>query len=314
MASEAQIQSAFKTGVRGIIDDVSFNRLRDAISRGDYATAVDVLNIDATAFEGLRAALVQTFAEAGVSEITGMRFKPTVRWNGATPQAEEYARTARRHMEDLARDMRAAVSWQIGDSVALGRSANRTALDLVGRIGASGRREGGIVGLNDQRTQWVASLRQALIEGRPVDRVLLTANERRMIDRGNLTEAQIDRITQSYANRQLLSRGKAIARTERGLALNQGAYSAWVQAAERLNLPYTAIRKEWVHNGAHLHERYHHIALANGGAIPLAQPFIVSGWNAQYPHDPNLPAGEVINCDCTVRYSIMKNWRSYVGT
>lgn len=308
MPTEAQIQSAFRSGVRGIIDDASFARLRDAISRGDYATAVDVLNIDATAFEGLRAALVQTFAEGGVSEVDGMRFRPAVRWNGASPQAEEYARTARRHMDDLASDMRAAVSWQIGDSIALGRSANRTALDIVGRIGASGRREGGIVGLNDQRTQWVASLRQALLDGRPVDRALLTANERSMIERGNLTEAQIDRITQSYANRQLLSRGKAIARTERGLAINQGAAEAWRQAADKLNLPYSAIRKKWKHNGAHLHERYHHIALAREPAIPLTQPFSVAGHDAQYPHDPNLPAGEVVNCSCTVRYSIPRSY------
>lgn len=310
MATERQILQEFRKSVKDIVDSARFGALRDALTRGDYGSAVQAVGIDDAAFDGLRAMLVATYAEGGVSEVTGMRFKPPVRWNGVTPQGEEYARLARDHMRDLASDMRAAVSWQIGDSLALGRSANRTALDLVGRIGASGRREGGIVGLNEQRTKWVASLRMALENGEPVKRGLLTASEQRMVDRGDLTPSQIDRITQSYANRQLLSRGKAIARTERGLAINQGAYSAWVQAAEKLGVPYSAIRKKWKHNGSHLHERYHHIALASEPAIPLSQPFIVGGFNAQYPHDPNLPAGEVINCDCTVAYSIPRNWRN----
>lgn len=310
MASEQQILSAFRKGVRGIVDDAPFSRLRDAIRSGDYGSAVRELRIAPESFEDLRAALVETFAQSGVSQVTGMRFPQRVVWNGASPLAEEYARLARDHMGDLAVSVREAVSWQIGDSIAFGRSANQTALDLVGRVGASGRREGGIVGLNQQRTQWVAGLRQKLLTGQPVDLTLLTAAERNLIDKGDLSAAQIERIVQSYSNRQLLSRGKAIARTERGLAVNQGAYSAWVQAAERLGVPYSSIRKKWKHNGSHMYERLEHIALGNQPSIPLPQSFIVGGYNAQYPHDPNLPAGEVINCDCTVVYSIPRSLRN----
>lgn len=304
MATEQQILKAFQNGVRGIVDDAPFGRLRDAIRSGDYGAAVELLSIYPEQFDELRVALVETYAQGGVSEVSGMRFKPRVVWNGATPQSEQYARTATAHMEDLAESMRSAVSWQIGDSLAFGRSANQTALDLVGRIGASGKREGGIVGLNDQRTAWVAGLRKKLLAGDPVDLTLLTAAERKMIDDGNLSTQQIERIVQSYANRQLLSRGKAIARTERGLAINQGRYSAWVQAADRLGVPYTSVRKKWKHNGAHKYERYEHIALGNQPAIPLPQTFVVGGHDALYPHDPMLPASEVINCDCTVVYSI----------
>lgn len=304
MATEQQILKAFMNGVRGIVDGAPFGRLRDAIRSGDYVAAVEELRIYPEQFDELRVALVDTFAQGGVSEVTGMRFKPRVVWNGASPLAEQYARTARDHMDDLALSIRGAVSWQIGDSIAFGRSANQTALDLVGRIGASGQREGGIVGLNQQRTQWVAGLRKKLLAGEPVDLTLLTQAERGLIEKGNLTAAQIERIVQSYSNRQLLSRGKAIARTERGLANNQGRYAAWVQAAERLGVPYSSIRKKWKHNGPHRYERPEHIALGNQPAIPLPQSFVVNGHDARYPHDPNLPAAEVINCDCTVVYSI----------
>lgn len=310
MPTEQQILTEFRKSVRNITDNVRFNALRDALYRGDYDAAVRAIDIDEAAFDGLRAMLVETYAEGGINEVSGMRFRPAVRWNGATPQAEEYARLARSHMSDLAADMRAAVSWQIGDSVAFGRSANRTALDLVGRVGANGVRQGGIVGLNDQRTKWVSSLRRALENGEPVQRDLLTETERRMIDRGGLSQEQIDKIVQAYSNRQLLSRGRAIAKTERGLAINSGAYAAWAQAAEKLGVPYTAIRKQWVHEGVHKHERWDHVALSRMGAIPLPMPFNVGGYNAQYPHDPNLPTGEVVNCQCRVKFSLDRNWRN----
>lgn len=310
MPTEQQIQAEFKRSVRSIVDASRFNTLRDLIAAGRYDDAVASLDISDAAFDGLRAMLVATYAEGGVSEVTGMRFNHPVRWNGVTAEGEAYARLARDHMADLASDMRAAVSWQIGDSLAFGRSANRTALDIVGRVGASGKREGGMVGLNDQRAKWVSSLRQALENGEFVKRGLLTAAEQRLVDKGNLTQAQIDRITQSYANRQLLSRGKAISRTERGLAINQGAWSAWVQAADKLGVPREAIRKKWKHNGTHMRERWEHVALANEAAIPMDRMFNVNGWGANHPHDVTLPASEVVNCSCTVSYSIPRGWRN----
>lgn len=311
MATEQQLQSAFKRGVRNIVDATRYGTLRDAISRGDYSGALSAIDIDDAAFDELRGMIVQTYAEAGVNAITGQRWPYPVRWSSATPEAEEFARQATRHMQDLAADMRAAVSWQIGDSIALGRSANRTALDLVGRIGASGKREGGIVGLNDQRTKWVADLRKKLESGEYVGNGLLTAAERRQIERGELTQAQIDRITQSYANRQLLSRGRAIARTERGLAVNMGQMEAWRQAADKGGIPYSAIIKEWRHTGVHEHERITHVAANKDTVRGLYTPFDIGGIPMQYPHDPMAPASEVINCQCRVHMRLPSNWRQY---
>ena len=133
MPTEQQVQAEFKRSVRSIVDASRFNLLRDLIAQGRYDDAVASLDITDSAFDGLRAMLVEAYAEGGVSEVTGMRFNHPVRWNGVTAEGEAYARLARDHMSDLVSDMRAAVSWQIGDSLALGRTANRTALDIVGR-------------------------------------------------------------------------------------------------------------------------------------------------------------------------------------
>lgn len=312
MATEAQIVTAFKQGVRSIVGAARFGALRSAIERGDYESALRAVDIEDAAFDKLRAAIVETYAQGGVDTVSGMRLPFEVRWNSATPNAERFAReVVGGNITQITGDMRAAVRWQIGDSVALGRSANRTALDIVGRVGASGAREGGIVGLNEQRAKWVADLRYKLANGLSVDNGLLTSAERRLIERGELSPAQIDRIVQSYSNRQLLSRGKTIARTERGMAINMGRVEAWRQAVYKGGIPESALVKTWKHNGAHIHERITHMSASGDSVIGLNTPFQIGASLLQYPHDPTAPAREVINCDCTVNIALPKNWRQY---
>lgn len=311
MATEAQIRSAFQKGVRDTLSGASYGALRDSIARGDYYSALAAVDIDAAAFDELRRLIVQTYAEGGIDAISGVRWPVNTRWNSATPDAEYFARnTVGQNITWITNDMRDAVRWTMGDGIALGRSNNRIALDIVGRVGASGQREGGIVGLNRLQAEWVRNYREKLLAGDFPSNTLLTAAERRLIERGNLTAAQIDRLTQSYSNRLLLSRGKTIAKTERGLAINSGRMEGYRQGAAKGGIPLSALRKEWVHNGVHKHERLEHVALSRDPAIPFTQPFDVNGHSAKMPHDPSLPASEVISCSCEVKVTIPKGWRN----
>lgn len=312
MATEQQIQREFLRAVRDTVDGARFGALRDAVARGDYQAAIDAVDIDEAAFDGLRAMILETYAQGGVDAITGVRWPGNVRWNSATPQAESYARdVVGRDITAITEDMRAAVRWTMGDGLAFGRSNNRIALDIVGRVGKSGKREGGIVGLNERQAEWVRGFREKLVAGVPVDSALLTATDRKLIERGNLTAAQIDRLTQSYANRQLRSRGLTIARTERGLAVNMGTMEGYRQGAEKTGIPTRALEKEWIHAGVNRKDRPSHVA-ANGDKVRgLDTPFTVGGYTCQFPHDPTLPASEVINCGCRVRVRVPRSWREY---
>lgn len=313
MATERQIEQAFLRGVRSIVDAVQFNAIRAEIARGDFASAVAGLDIEEAAFDELRTLLIETYAQGGVNEITGRRWPVPVRWNSATPQAEQFARyVIGEHITEIVRDTRDAVRWTMGDSIAFGRSANQTALDIVGRVGPSGRREGGILGLNTQRAQWVSGFRRKLMEdpASVANNALLTATQRRLLAKGEpLTQSQINAIMRTYENAQLLSRGKAIAVTERGNAINGGAVEAWRQAAEKLRVPISALVKEWRHIGAHKHERLSHLMASGSKVAGLNTPFQIGIHSMQYPHDPMAPASEVINCHCQVRISLPRNWR-----
>lgn len=316
MATEAQLQKAFQNGARLIADQAAVGSLKDALRRGDLTAAMSAVNVDEAAWDELRVLLVQTYAEGGVSEVSGIALRDRPRWKSASPRAEEYARNViGGHITRITNDAREAVRWTIGDSVAFGRSVDRTALDIVGRIGPSGR-TGGIVGLNKQQAEWVANMRRWLatdparaMEYGKRDR-RFDATIRKAIDGKPLTAAQIDQITARYSDNLLRVRGLTIARTERGSAINAGRYEAWYQAAERAGLPLQAIWKEWRHSSRMMEPRLSHIA-ANGDRVQgLETPFNIGGVMAQYPHHPGLPASEVINCGCTVRYGINRRWRN----
>lgn len=316
MATETQIQKAFLDGVKDIVDSARYGLLRDAIMRGDYQSALDAVDIDEAAFDKMRALILETYAQGGVNAQTGVRWPVQVRWNSATPQAEAFARNVvGENITLITNDMRDAVRWTMGDGIAFGRSNNRIALDIVGRVGASGSREGGIVGLNRQQAEWVANARRYLESGDYAawERMGLRDKRFRFSADKPPTAAQIERAVQSYSNRMLRSRGLTIARTERGLAVNMGTYEGYRQGAEKTGIPVSVLEKEWLHHGAHVHERLSHVAAHRQRVRGLNTPFSVGGFAPLYPHDPSLPASEVINCSCTFRVRVPRNWREYAN-
>lgn len=313
MPTQNKIQAAFLNSIRTITDGVQYSQLRDAIRRGDYQAVLGAIDVDEAAFDPLRLALTQTYAEGGVNAITGQRWPVPVRWNSVTPEAEFYARNIiGGHITIITNDMKEAVRWTMGDGIALGRSNNKIALDIVGRMGKSGRREGGIVGLNRPQAQWVANARRELEAGDYAAWNRRTLKDKRFkfsTDKPPTPE-QIDRAVQSYSNRMLLSRGLTIARTERGAAVNRGMMEGYRQASMKTGIPLTAFKKTWIHTGAHRYERMAHL-LANGETVQgLNTPFIIGGTFMQCPHDVGAPASEVINCSCRFKVSIPKGWRN----
>lgn len=93
-----------------------------------------------------------------------------------------------------------------------------------------------------------------------------------------------------------MSKGRAttISRTETSNSINSTTNTAAVEAGMTF--------KTWLHVGGGKEDRETHLAL-DGKTIKLREYFNVGGSLALYPHDPNLPAGEIINCHCIVIYS-----------
>lgn len=193
-----------------------------------------------------------------------------------------------------------------------GRAPRDTALDIVGRLNrATGKREGGILGLNSAQTDAVIRARAELLSGdtaqlrnyltrarrdKRFDRLVMQA----IRDGKPVAKSDVDRITARYKDRLLQLRGEMIARTETLASLNAGKEESIRQLVDTGKVQRSAIKKIWRATGDD-RTRDSHLAL-NGVEVGLDEPFIspLTGAQMMHPHDTSrgAPASETIACRC----------------
>lgn len=87
-------------------------------------------------------------------------------------------------------------------------------------------------------------------------------------------------------------RAKTIARTETSSAINNTSFKMAKTAKIK--------KKKWIHIGGRYTSRINHKAL-NNKIIGINELFDLGGGiKAMFPHDPNLPVGEIVNCNCII--------------
>ncbi len=332
-SQEPAIRRAFERGVAQIRDAASLAKIRDAIASGDIEQVLRIVDIDPAAFNEFRAALLKVYGDSGIATIQGQTWfypdgtRAVVRWNSLSPRAEDFARQIGTGLiTNITDDMATAVRNAVADGYAFGRSYNRIALDIVGRIGDNGRRSGGIIGLSAPQEQWVRNMRRYLEvwpdwpsiqrmtrRDKRFDKIIREAYEQGK----PLTQAQIDKIIGRYADRLLERRGLTIARTETRKAAEEGKYDAWKQGLEKTGVPERFVIRTWVHTGRAVKDRPDHIAMNGSMMRGLQVPFILPDGTAMlHPHDASYGAGakHTINCMCEARYKIdRKGLREWQG-
>jgi len=92
------------------------------------------------------------------------------------------------------------------------------------------------------------------------------------------------------------NRARTVARTEVVGAYNGGLYDAFSMVVDAA--PDTAWVKRWLATEDH-RTRPDHVK-ADGQVVPWGQYFTVGKFQMLYPHDPQGPPEEVINCRCTM--------------
>lgn len=329
---EPAIRRAFERAINDIRDGAKITALRDALKRGDIEGAVNAIEIDNAAFSELRGAILNAYGQAGISTINNVTWiypdgtKAVVRFNMASPMAEEYARNIGTGLiTNITTDMENAVRDTIADGYAFGRKWDDIARDIVGRVGSSGQRSGGIVGLSKTQANWLMSMRAKLRQGdyrAALDMSLLKDKrlramlEKAIAENRSISTAQIAMIERNYERNALMSRGLTIARTETLKAIEEAKYAAWKQGLERTGVPEQFVIREWRHTGRALRDRPSHVAMNGTIVRGLNFPFVLNDGTAMmHPHDTSMGAGphQIINCMCQARYYIdrkgLKQWR-----
>lgn len=224
-------------------------------------------------------------------------------------------------IREMTGSMQQAVIDTVREGMAKGEGPGSIALQLVGRIGSNGKREGGIVGLTKAQAATVRSYRAALSSGDPSEMrkaLKLGLRDRRLdstiakaIDKEKkLPKDFIEKAVARYSNAALKYRAETISRTETGAIVLAGNQEAFRQTALKAGLGDNAIVRTWRTTGDDK-VRDSHEAMDGVEVSGLDTPYeLPDGTLMMHPLDTSLGAGveEVANCRCdeeiTVDYSV----------
>jgi hypothetical protein len=345
---EPAFVKAFQDAIKQAKGRVSPEYIAVLLDRGLVDEAVEALGINDAGFAGLTEALrdaYKTGGQQGASEmprirltldpaITGGWLDPVITGGySSRPAAKSPAlnasfnlrnTTAERWLQanstrlvtGIINDQREMIRQTLVQAKAAGRGPRQTALDIVGRVGETGRRTGGQIGITAHQAQFVQNLRAELASGDPRQMANYFTRARRdkrldgIVKRAiaggkSVSQADIDKIAGRYSDRLLALRGETIARTESITSLNAGRDEAYRQQIESGQLAPENVTGTW-QTGGDNRVRHTHAAM-QGQKRTFGQPFqSPSGALMNYPGDSSLgaPAEETVACRCTKKYQI----------
>lgn len=320
-----EIAAAFMAAMDDLRSAADLQRILTAIEAGNIEAAIAAMHLDAAAYGALLDAIGSAYSTGGT---TAVAYLPTlkdaagaafvVRFNARNPRAENWLRD---HSSTLVTrildDQRAAVRQALTAGMERGDNPRRTALDIVGRVNkATGKREGGVLGLTAAQEGYARNAAAELASGDPeaLKAYLGRARRDKRFDRSVLKAIREEKPLPAdiqakalarYKDRLLALRGEMIGRTESLTALRAAKHESYLQAVESGAVRESAIRRTWQSAGD-LRVRHTHQGL-HGDTTGLREPFVSpSGARLLYPGDTSLgaPASETIGCRCDLNYRI----------
>ncbi len=322
---EARAQAAFIASVERMTGAAQINALTVALEARDVDAVMRLLNLDATYFAALDRAIRDTFEASG--DLTLLEMPPirdpltgskiVLGFNGRHYRAETWTRLKSSELiQGINADTIEGVRAYVAASIETGRAPRSTALDIVGRVNrATGRREGGIIGLNAPQVDAVMRARAELSDPALMSNYFTRKRRdtrfdgivRRAMEAGkSVAAADIDRIIGRYNDRLLKLRGETIARTEALNAQRAGRHEGWQQVIDSGAVRADQVQVRWQATGD-ARTRDTHLAM-NGQKVKFGALFISpSGAQMEYPGDVThgAPGSEIIACRCTGIYRIL---------
>lgn len=308
---DARLQKAFLESIYALRNQAQIDAITRMLAKGDVDGALRAVGINPASFRPLDKAIAQAF-EAG-AVVTAQQIPPTVvdglrvvfQFNVRNLAAERWLRDYSGNLiTEIVADQKTAIRSFLTAGMEKGLNPKTVALDLVGRIGASGSREGGIVGLTSSQEGWVRTFEDDLtnspasaLEKSLRDRRFDPAIRRAIASGKPIPDFLKAKMVAAYKNRALRYRAEAIGRTEamsslhaaQEQAIDQAIQSGAVQAANVAYVWKTARDKR---------VRDTHRSM-DGQRRKQGEDFITgSGAHLRYPGDPSGPAEEVIQCRC----------------
>lgn len=317
---EPRLQQAFFEAIQEITSKAQVKQIIKALERGDIEGAIQAIYLDGAAFYKFEQLISEAYGAGGIATIQNLgtlkdRFGAqfVVRFNARNPRAEQWlAQESSTLITNIINEQRKIIRDRLRLGMAQGVNPRNLALDIIGRIDrATQTRVGGIIGLSAPQEEALRKAVQELIEGDYAAYLERTRRDKRF-DRTvakaqregkPLTQAQISKMINRYADRLLQLRGVTISRTEAHRALNAAQYEALQQLVDTGKVQANQIRRVWDATGDMRTRRSHMIM--DSQSVGLNEDFrSPTGRSLRYPGDPKGGAAETINCRCTTNVRI----------
>ncbi|MGR9477010.1 head morphogenesis protein [Rhizobium leguminosarum] len=319
------LERAFLAAIEDIKSEFVLGELVAKLEARDVEGAIQELHIDPAAFRPLSEALRQAYDAGGLltsqnmprlSDPMGARI--VFRWDMSNQGAEANIRNLSSTMiTNITEQTVQAARRTIVEAYSQGAGPNKIALDLVGRKSATtGRREGGIFGLNGPQAELIERTRINLLSGDPAlmrkyltlktrDRRLDKAVQRAIAASKPLDKETLDKVLMRLRDRNMRLRGETIARTETVTAVMSSKHEAFQQALSKSNRDASLVTRKWRSTGDRKVRHTHEVLNGQevrGMDLAFQSP---SGALLRYPGDTSLGAGasEVAGCRCDVEYN-----------
>lgn len=330
------VQAAFLKAIADIKSDAQMTLFVNAYAAGNVQAALEAISLGAEYFAPLDAAMSQAYAEGGA--VAMQMFKEMAqakgvtviaRFNARNPRAEEgLARHSSRMIVEIADDIRDVVRERLASNMASGVDAQRAALDIIGRrVNGRGPRKGGIIGLTNREAAYAHG---GVIDGRPIPGArgqLLSGNpsemraylgrtrrdrrydkivEKAIAEKRPVRLADVNKITDRYADRLLKLRGERIARTELLGAMSDAQNASLQQLVDEGKVRSDQITRTW-DSSEDQDTRDSHRAMEGQSVKGPDAPFTTgAGYLMRFPGDSALgaPVGEIVNCRCRIDQDI----------
>jgi hypothetical protein len=310
---ETILGKAFSDSVYALRDQAQIDQIAKMLDRGDIDGAIRAVGLDPVAFRPFDKAITSAF-EAGGNYTAGIipvqrladGFKVVVQFNIRNPAAEQWlSERSSTQVTQILDDQRVMIREFLTAGMQAGNNPRTTALDLVGRIGASGKREGGVIGLTSSQQQWARNYSTALASDSPKDALTYNLRDARF-DRAVIKAAESgesipsalqDKMLTAYTNRALRYRAETIARSESMAALHEAQQQAMEQAVESGAISQDAVTFTWNTAGDNRVRDAHESM--DGQEVAMGEMFIDGDGNQlEFPGDPRAPLETTINCRC----------------
>lgn len=311
---EPRVQAAFKQAIANIKSRSQVTAIAAMIEKGNVEGAIRAVNLDPANFRPFDATISHGFEAAGnftaasIPAVTSAEgYRTIFQFSVRNPEAENWlSNYAATKVTEILADQEMMIRETLVASLAKGRNPRSAALDLVGRINsATGRREGGMIGLTSSQGEWVRNYRDALESEKPSTALDYKLRDRRFDRAVKAAEAEgrslnvsaIDDMVRVYQNRALLYRAIAISRTETMAALHEAQQQAMEQAINSGAVDPQAIGFIWRTAEDDRVRDIHEVM--DGQRVALGEMFVDGNGNElEFPGDPTAPPETTINCRC----------------